>query len=121
MMHAKTAVVDGVWSTVGSYNFDAQSRFNNLEVTVEVLDPSVGAVLVTEFERDRAHCARYDEAAWLRLPWWTQGARLARLSPAPIPLAGPDPAACGGRFVCSQRCSVSEHHPPGDAPEWSNS
>ena len=26
MMHAKTAVVDGMWSTIGSYNFDAQSR-----------------------------------------------------------------------------------------------
>src|SRR5579872_1250002 len=37
MMHAKTATVDGVWSTIGSYNFDAQSRFNNLEVTVEIL------------------------------------------------------------------------------------
>ncbi|MBA2541973.1 MAG: phosphatidylserine/phosphatidylglycerophosphate/cardiolipin synthase family protein, partial [Deltaproteobacteria bacterium] len=35
MMHAKTAVVDTLWSTIGSYNFDAMSRFNNLEVTIE--------------------------------------------------------------------------------------
>jgi cardiolipin synthase len=70
MMHAKTAVVDGVWSTVGSYNFDAQSRLNNLEVTVEVLDPDVGAELVGEFDGDRANCTLYDEAAWLRLPWY---------------------------------------------------
>ena len=70
MMHAKTAVVDGTWSTIGSYNFDAQSRLNNLEVTLEVLDPIVGTEMITQFERDREHCTRYDEAAWLRLPWY---------------------------------------------------
>jgi cardiolipin synthase A/B len=70
MLHAKTAVVDQRWSTIGSYNFDAQSRFNNLEVTVEILDPVVGTEMVTEFTESRANCALYDEAAWLRLPWY---------------------------------------------------
>jgi cardiolipin synthase len=70
MMHAKTAVVDGVWSTIGSYNFDAQSRWHNLEATLEILDPNVGAALVAEYDGDRAHCVAYDEAAWKRLPWW---------------------------------------------------
>ncbi|MEO6776273.1 MAG: phosphatidylserine/phosphatidylglycerophosphate/cardiolipin synthase family protein [Kofleriaceae bacterium] len=70
MMHAKVAVVDGIWSTIGSYNFDAQSRFNNLEVTVEILDPTVGAEMIAEFMRSRTNCTRYDEAAWLRLPWY---------------------------------------------------
>lgn len=70
MMHAKTAVVDGTWSTIGSYNFDAQSRFNNLELCVEILDPEVGKALVAEFEQDVANCEPYDEAAWKQLPWW---------------------------------------------------
>ena len=70
MMHAKTATVDAAWSTVGSYNFDAQSRFNNLEVTVEILDPNVGEALVKVFDRDVVNCDRYDEAVWLALPWW---------------------------------------------------
>jgi cardiolipin synthase len=70
MMHAKTAVVDGVWSTIGSYNFDAQSRFNNLEVTVEILDPQVGSAMVTEYDGDQALCDPFDEAAWLQTPWW---------------------------------------------------
>jgi len=70
MMHAKTATVDALWSTIGSYNFDAQSRFNNLEVTVEILDPATGQTLATHFERDMAHTDPYDEQAWLRLPWW---------------------------------------------------
>jgi cardiolipin synthase len=72
MMHAKTATVDALWSTIGSYNFDAQSRFNNLEVTVEILDPATGQTLVESFERDVANADLFDEATWLRLPWWNK-------------------------------------------------
>jgi cardiolipin synthase len=70
MMHAKTATVDAIWSTIGSYNFDAQSRFNNLEVTVEILDPATGQTLATCFERDIANADPFDEQTWLHLPWW---------------------------------------------------
>jgi cardiolipin synthase len=70
MMHAKTATVDTVWSTIGSYNFDAQSRFNNLEVTIEILDPVTGQTLATNFDRDIANADAFDEQTWLRLPWW---------------------------------------------------
>jgi len=70
MMHAKTATVDGLWSTIGSYNFDAQSRFNNLEVTVEILGAATAGTLHDSFERDMANAEPFDERAWLRLPWW---------------------------------------------------
>jgi cardiolipin synthase len=70
MMHAKTAVVDAIWSTIGTYNFDAMSRFNNLEVTVEILDPEVAGTLMRGFDDDAQHCDVFDEAAWHRLPWW---------------------------------------------------
>jgi cardiolipin synthase len=84
MLHAKTATVDGLWSTIGSYNFDAQSRFNNLEVTVEILDPGTGQALVRCFDRDLANADAFDEASWLALPWWRKalawvGYRLRRL------------------------------------------
>jgi cardiolipin synthase len=84
MMHAKTAVVDRVWSTIGSYNFDAQSRFNNLEVTVEILDRKVADTLALTFERDMATAEPFDEQAWQRLPWWRKalawiGYRMRRL------------------------------------------
>ncbi len=72
MMHAKTAVVDGVWSTIGSYNFDAMSRFNNLEVTVEILDPAVATALTTNFRTSVANCDPYTNQAWLDLPWYTK-------------------------------------------------
>jgi len=72
MMHAKTAAIDSTWSAIGSYNFDAQSRFSNLEVTVEILDPSVGSELVRQFEQSAANCDPYDQATWKRLPFWTK-------------------------------------------------
>ena len=70
MMHAKTAVVDGIWGTIGSYNFDAMSRFNNLEVTVEILDAPTGAALIQTFEKDVANCEAFDLETWRKLPWW---------------------------------------------------
>ncbi|HEX4418341.1 MAG TPA: phosphatidylserine/phosphatidylglycerophosphate/cardiolipin synthase family protein [Kofleriaceae bacterium] len=84
MMHAKTATVDATWSTIGSYNFDAQSRFNNLEVTVEILDSPTAQVLAASFERDIAYADPYDERVWLQMPWWRKvlawiGYRMRRL------------------------------------------
>ncbi len=72
MLHAKTAVVDGTWSTIGSYNFDAMSRFSNLEVTVEILDHKVGDALIATFDHTVETSDRYDYADWKALPWWTK-------------------------------------------------
>lgn len=70
MMHAKTAVVDRVWSTIGSYNLDARSFFYNLEVTAEVLDPEHGEVMEQQFALDAARSDPFDEAQYLSMPWW---------------------------------------------------
>jgi phosphatidylserine/phosphatidylglycerophosphate/cardiolipin synthase-like enzyme len=59
-----------VWSTIGSYNLDAQSRFNNLEVTLEILDPAVAEALAGSFELDALLCDPFDETTWQRLPFW---------------------------------------------------
>lgn len=72
MMHAKTAVVDATWSTIGSYNFDSMSRFNNLEVTVEILDSDVAGALVANYERDMQNADGFDEASWKKLPFYTK-------------------------------------------------
>lgn len=70
MMHAKTAVIDGVWSTVGSYNLDSRSLRYNLEITVEILDERVGGELVQQFKRDALTCDPYNEDVWQAMPWW---------------------------------------------------
>jgi cardiolipin synthase len=78
MLHAKTAVVDALWSTIGSYNLDYISLLYNLEDTVEVLDPDFGAVMVRQFAIDADNSDPFDESTWLALPWWKKaGAWLA--------------------------------------------
>jgi cardiolipin synthase len=52
MMHAKTFVVDGVWSTVGSLNFDNRSLVFNNESNIVALDEGVGATLDSLFLDD---------------------------------------------------------------------
>ena len=55
MMHAKTFVVDGVWSTVGSLNFDNRSLVFNNESNIVALDEGVGATLDSLFLEDLRH------------------------------------------------------------------
>ena len=52
MMHAKTFVVDGVWCTVGSLNFDNRSLVFNNESNIVALDERVGATLDSLFVED---------------------------------------------------------------------
>ncbi|WP_283176024.1 phospholipase D-like domain-containing protein, partial [Klebsiella pneumoniae] len=38
MVHAKTATVDGTWTTVGTANIDRLSLSGNYEINIEVID-----------------------------------------------------------------------------------
>lgn len=69
-MHAKTAVIDGVWSNVGSYNLDSVSLFRNLEVVVEVVGRPFGAEMIAQFEEDRAACKPVVLEEWKKRRWW---------------------------------------------------
>ena len=68
MMHAKTMVVDGIWSTIGSSNFDARSFRINDEVNVNVYDEGIAAKLEEMFREDLAHSEEITERKWLRRP-----------------------------------------------------
>ncbi len=52
VLHAKTGVVDGVWSTVGSTNMDFWSFLNNDEVNAVVLSRAFAAEMEAMFARD---------------------------------------------------------------------
>ena len=64
MMHAKTAVIDGVFSTVGSSNLDWRSFVANSELNVVVLGEDFGAEMAALFERDRAASKPVTPQAW---------------------------------------------------------
>jgi len=54
-LHAKTFVVDGLWSSVGTMNFDNRSLVLNEEVTLTVLDAAFGERMNTMFLDDLNH------------------------------------------------------------------
>jgi cardiolipin synthase len=69
-MHAKTMVVDGVWSMVGSYNLDYISWFHNQEVVVLAIGETTGERMEAMFTADLHHCRELDLATWSARPWW---------------------------------------------------
>ena len=50
--HAKSFVVDGAWSSVGTVNFDNRSQALNNESTLLVLDRLFGATMDSVFRED---------------------------------------------------------------------
>jgi cardiolipin synthase len=64
MLHAKTMVVDGVWSSVGSVNFDNRSFQLHDEVTLCVQSEAFAGRLHDQFERDLEAGERMDSARW---------------------------------------------------------
>jgi len=54
LLHSKTALIDGVWSTVGSTNLDWRSFLHNYEVNAVILGQDFGAQMQAMFEKDIA-------------------------------------------------------------------
>jgi len=54
LLHAKTAVIDGVWSTVGSTNLDWRSFLHNDEINAVILGQEFGLQMQAVFEKDLA-------------------------------------------------------------------
>jgi cardiolipin synthase len=54
LLHSKTVVIDGVWSTVGSANIDWRSFLHNDELNAVVLGPGFGTQMETMFAQDLA-------------------------------------------------------------------
>ena len=69
MMHAKTMVVDGIWLTVGSSNFDDRSFRLNDEVNVNVYDEGIAAQAEAMFHGDLARSEEVRIRKWLRRGW----------------------------------------------------
>lgn len=70
MMHAKTMVVDSVWATIGSSNFDDRSFRLNDEVNVNIYDHDVAAQMETLFHKDLADCEEVTLRKWFRRGWF---------------------------------------------------
>ena len=69
MYHCKVLVVDDLWVSVGSTNFDNRSFRLNDEANLNVLDRDFALSQVRQFEADKQRSRRITLAEWQRRPW----------------------------------------------------
>jgi len=69
ILHAKTAVVDTQWATIGSANLDALSLRQNLEVNAVFQDRALASSLEKMFLEDLEHCERITVATVKAYGW----------------------------------------------------
>ena len=64
MLHAKTAIVDGVWSVVGSSNLDWRSALDNDEINAVVLGQEFAQQMLVAFNQDRKASKARELESW---------------------------------------------------------
>ena len=69
MLHAKTVVVDGAWSCVGTANMDYRSFFLNYELNLASTDRRLAHTLERQFKRDLRESQRVGPRKWAHRGW----------------------------------------------------
>jgi cardiolipin synthase len=72
LLHAKTMVIDGVWSTIGSTNLDNRSFALNDELNLVVYNAAVGRRLEQVFLEDLKYAAPVRYRDWRTRGWWSR-------------------------------------------------
>jgi len=70
LLHQKVMVIDGVWSNVGSANFDDRSFQLNDEINIGVLDPNIAAQLRAAFAGDLKYAKERKLEEWENRSLW---------------------------------------------------
>jgi cardiolipin synthase A/B len=81
LMHAKTIVIDGVWSTIGSTNFDNRSFALNQEINLTVYDSGIAHRLEEIFQEDLKYSQQITYEQWQS---WSIFERLVEFFAFPI-------------------------------------
>jgi cardiolipin synthase A/B len=69
LLHTKSAVIDSVWSTVGSTNLDWRSLAYNDELNAVILGTDFALRMKAIFERDLASSEAITARAWAKRPF----------------------------------------------------
>ncbi len=81
LMHAKTATIDDVWSTIGSTNMDWRSFLHNDEINAVILGRGFATQMEAMFTQDLAETDEVVLSQWRQRPFkmrWKE--RIARIS-----------------------------------------
>jgi len=68
VLHAKTAVIDKVWATVGSTNIDTRSFLHNHEINVVVFGEEFGNAMENAFAEDLRYSTEITQGKWDQRP-----------------------------------------------------
>jgi len=69
MLHCKVMVVDGMWCSLGSANFDTRSFRVNDEANLNIWDEDFARQQIELLTADRQHCRVYEYERWRKRPW----------------------------------------------------
>lgn len=69
-LHAKVMVADGLWTAIGTANFDNRSLAYNTEVALTVRDATVAATMDSLFLADLEYTEEIRLAEFRRRSWW---------------------------------------------------
>jgi len=72
MYHCKTMIIDGLWTSVGSANFDNRSFRLNDEANLNVRDREFAADETRAFDRDVKRAREITHEEWLSRPAWQE-------------------------------------------------
>lgn len=72
VLHAKTAVIDGMWTSIGSHNLDHISMHYNLELNVNIYDEKIGFEMKEIFEKDLLNSRQLDIEMLRKMPLSTK-------------------------------------------------
>ena len=64
MIHAKTATIDGVWSTIGTANIDRLSLRRNFEINMEIFGTEFATAMERIFKVDQANSHELTLSMW---------------------------------------------------------
>lgn len=68
VLHSKTITIDGLWSSIGSYNLDHRSLFHNLEINVNVYGNTFGQQMDEMFLEDLSQSREILLSEWENRP-----------------------------------------------------
>ena len=80
LLHTKSAVIDGVWSTVGSTNLDWRSLAYNDELNAIVMGPEFAGKMKAIFERDLANSEAITPEKWAKRPFMDRVKEMAAVN-----------------------------------------
>lgn len=77
MYHCKTMIIDGLWTSVGSANFDNRSFRLNDEANLNILNREIAGAETRAFEQDLQRAREITHGEWLRRPAWQRASDAA--------------------------------------------